>query len=131
MSVSNFPIPATTHGGEPVGPQYLKLQELPFEFPSIIEKVMVDGGSTRGADSTNKVRRFKLTYDGLTFAELMILRNHREEAVGNLLGFSFRYYRSALSVDELLSDCHYESFTSDHVKTWSCSCEIVIVKRPA
>lgn len=132
MAVSNFPIPANSaHPAEPAGPILLKIEELPAEYPSITFKEMVDGGGTYGADTTNKVRRFKLTYDGLTFAQFSILTAHRTEAIDTFLGFSLRYYRSSLSIDELLSDCHYESFTYDHTKTWIYSCEIVIVKRPA
>lgn len=132
VAVSNFPIPANAaHPSEPAGPVYLKLQELPPEYPSLVFKEMVDGGGTHGADTTNKIRRFQLTYDGLTAAQFGQLFAHRAEAIDTFLGFNFRYYRASESIDELLSDCHYESFTYDHQKTWSRSCEIVICKRPA
>ena len=134
MPVSNFPIPATSHGGEPVGPTYLKLQPLDDEYPGIIFKQMVDGGGTYGADTTNKVRRFQLTYDGLSAAEAAILDAHRAEAFDTLLGFNFRYWRASgfsVSHDELISDVHYESYASDHnLYDQTQSRVITIVKRP-
>ena len=134
MAVSNFPIPPNSaHPSEPAGAQFLKQQELPVEYPGIIFKQMIDGGGTYGADTTNSVRRFTLTYDGLTAAQAAVFDAHYAEALGTLLGFNFRYYRTGASVnhDELISDCHYESFTSDHNlydKTQSRT--ITIVKRP-
>lgn len=134
MPVSNFPIPATTHGGEPVGAQYLKLIELPPEYPGIVFKQMVDGGGTYGADTANSVRRFTLTYDGLSAAEAKVFDDHRAEAFDTLLPFSFRYWRSSafsVSHDELLTNCHYESYTSDHnLYDQTQSRVITIVKRP-
>lgn len=133
MAVSNFPIPATTHGGEPVGPMYLKLRELKPTYGGVIFKQMVDLGGTYGADTTNKERRFELIYDGLSFAEASILDAHNAEAVDTLLGFNFRYYRASLSIDELLGDVHYESYDDpDHgLVTSTQKRTMVLVKRPA
>lgn len=132
MSVSNFPIPANSaHPAEPVGPQWAKLEELKSEYPSIVVKEMVDGGATYGADTTNKIRRFKLNYEGLSYANFAILSAHRTEALDTFLDYSFRHYRTSPPMDELITGAHYESFTFDHTKTWIYSCEIVIIKRPA
>lgn len=134
MSVSNFPIPAnSTHPSEPAGPTCLKIRELPAEYPSNIVKEMSDGGATYGCDTTNKIRRFELIYDGLTYAQAKILDDHRAEAVDTFLGFNFRFYRASTSpvIDELLSDVHYESWSSDHNKfNLTQSRQIVLVKRP-
>lgn len=134
MAVSNFPVPANSvHLSEPAGPQFLKLRELKPTYGSIVFKQMVDLGGTYGADTTNKERRFELIYDGLSFAEASILDAHNAEAVDTLLGFNFRYYRASLSIDELLSDVHYESYDDpDHGLINSTQKRtMVLVKRPA
>jgi hypothetical protein len=140
LSVSNYPTPYNpSHTGEPAGPGprgtspcgYI-LQELPPEYPGMVEKVMVDGGSTRGADTTNKVRRFLLIYTGLTSAQAKVLDDHRAEANDTLLGFSFRYYRPSMSIDELLSDVHYQSFEyPPHQSYNDQSRTVTLIKRPA
>ena len=134
MSISNFPIPATVHTSEPVGPMYLKLRELKPTYGSVVFKQMVDLGGTYGADTTNKERRFELIYDGLTFAEAGILDAHNAEAFDTLLGFNFRYYRASLGIDELISNVHYDEggYESDHnLVNKTQSRRILLVKRPA
>lgn len=133
MALGNFPIPANSaHPSEPAGPQFLKLRELKPEYGSVVFKEMVDLGGTYGADTTNRVRRFELIYDGLTFAEAKILDDHRAAAFDTLLGFNFRYYRASLSIDELLANAHIESYESDHnLVNATQSRTIVLVVRPA
>ena len=131
---AQFPTPYNSaHSGELVsGPDWLKLEELEPEYPSNVFKEMIDSGGTYGADTTNRVRRFKLVYGGLTAAQAKVLDDHHLSAYGILLGFNYRFWRRTdPSVDELLTDVHYESYVPGHNKTWDCSREIVLIKRPA
>ena len=128
MPPAIFPTPPNPlHAGETTGPQYLKLLRMPDEYAGLVVKTMTDGGATYGGDTTNTIKRWKFSYDGLTAAELATLTDHRATAFDTLLGFTFRDPRS----DTLFTDVHYESLTLDHKVTWSNSCEIVLIKRPA
>lgn len=136
MAVSQYPTPlSAAHPSEPDGPGpggsslcgYV-LQQLPDEYPGLIEKVMIDGGSTRGGDTTNKVLRWRFTYTGLRATQAAVLDAHRAEAVDALLGFTFRDPRTGTSY----SDVHYESYEYPAHQQYDVQTRIVtLVKRPA
>lgn len=139
MSIAQYPTPFNPdHVAEPAGPGprgtspcgYV-LQELRAEYPGLITKQMVDGGATYGADTTNKIRRFLLTYTGMTATQAKVLDDHRALAFDGLLGFNFRYYRPSMSVDELLLDVHYETYDyPQHQLYDNQSRTITLIKRP-
>ena len=137
MSVSQFPTPFNSaHSGETVsGPIPNKAQELKSEYPSNVFKQMVDGGGTYGADTTNRVRRFRLFYEGLVDTDAKKLDDHYAEAKDILLGFNFRWQRASATtpIDELLTDVHYESFVADHAQLYKTTQTrtVILVKRPA
>ena len=111
---------------EPAGPPHVKLRDLPLEYPVTV-KTMKDGGATYGMPNPYAIRRWELTYQGLTAAEAATLVSHFDDAQGPYEGFDFRHPRT----DVLYTDCHYDSFERDHEKVWINSFTIVIVKRPA
>lgn len=105
------------------GPQYLKLLQLPDEYPGVVVKQMMTG-ATRGADSTARIRRWQLEYDGLTSTVADSLVTHKDSAKFNLLGFGFTDPRTGT----VYTNVHYESFEIDHVTTWSHKVTVVLVK---
>lgn len=105
------------------GPQYLKLLQLADEYPGLVTKRMMTG-STRGADSTARIRRWQLEYDGLTSTLADSLVTHKDSAKFQLLGFGFTDPRTAT----VYTNVHYEEFTIDHTKTWSHKVTVVLVK---
>lgn len=135
MSLGQFPAPYNPlHTGDPAGPGPrgtspcgFIMQQLPDEYPGLIEKVMLDGGATYGADTTNTIKRWQFTYTGLNQAQAAVLDTHRADAKGRLLGFSFRDWRT----DTLYTDCHYESYEyPQHQNLDNQSRILTLIKRP-
>src|SRR5262249_46301625 len=109
------------------GPPYLKLLQIAEEYASVTVKTMVDQGATYGADSSNKVRKWEIIYDGLTAAQAATLDTHYKSAVGQLLGFDFTDPQTTT----LYTDTHYLEYSRDHSKVWSQSRKVTLIKRPA
>lgn len=101
----------------------MKLLQLADEYPGVVVKPMMIG-ATRGADSTSRVRRWQLEYDGLSSTDAGTLVTHKDSAKFQLLPFDFVDPRTATT----FTNCHYESFTIDHTKTWSQKVTVVLVK---
>jgi hypothetical protein len=129
MPVAQYPTPPNpAHVGETNGPQYLKLLQLPDEYPGITVKQMADGGATYGAETTNVIHRWEITYGGLSAAMASSLDAHRASANDKLLGFTFRDPRT----DYPYTDVHYDDgYQADHTKVWSQSRVVRLIKRPA
>lgn len=136
MSVAQYPTPLNSaHLTEPDGPGPggtslcgFKLERLVNEYPSVIVKLMVDGGATYGADSATAVARWRLTYTGMTAAQAAVLDAHHDSARHNLLGFDFRDPRTGT----LYSDVHYESYEYPGHTLYSVQSRVVtLAKRPA
>lgn len=117
MAVSRFPTDsryAATYGGDVSGPIVNVFQRLPDQYPGVVVKPMMTG-ATRGADSTARIRTWVLHYKGLTRAQAKQLDDHLAEAKEQLLGFSFRQWRTGEDDSgTLYSNAHYAAYEASH-----------------
>lgn len=121
MPVGNYPTPE--FGGPPIA----VIQELPIEYPSVIEKIFKDEGASTGLSNANGVRRWLILHHGLFPAEATTLDNHNSSAKHNYEGFSFKNPRTGVTY----TDVHYEEYEYPQHRryTWT-ERRTVLIKRP-
>jgi hypothetical protein len=129
MAVAEFPFQSVS-GSNPL-PLFFEMQ--PERF--VVGKTLYDDG---GADYALQHggtghKTWIVKYDGLTAAQAAILDAHVASAFysddeGSAWGFNMRDIRTAV----LYTNVHYApgGYKIGHKKTWICSREIVLEKRP-
>jgi hypothetical protein len=129
MPPAAFPMVSVSGSNPPT----LYFQSEPEEF--VVNKTVYDDG---GADYAlqvggSGVRRWVLRYGGLTAAQAAILDSHLASAFyspeeGSAYGFSFTDRDTGVTY----TGVHYApgGYKKDHIKTWNCSREIVLERRP-
>lgn len=129
MAVAEFPLPSVSGSNPP--PLFFEAQTEEF-------KVNITDYDDGGADYAlqaggSGVLRWTLKYDGLSLAQVTILRAHVASAFyspdnGSAYGFNFRDRDTAV----LYSNVRYSAggFVLSHTKTWIWSVEILLEKRP-
>lgn len=98
-----------------------KLIGPPLEYP--VTRYDYDDGGQDVNISPCGLKRFRLTYDGLSAADFQTLADHYNEAKGRVNTFDFTNPRDSV----LYSGVSYESFdVPDHIKSWSLSLDVVL-----
>lgn len=95
MAVARFPTDsryAALYGGDISGPIVNVLQRLPDQYPGVVVKPMMTG-ATRGADSTARIRAWRLHLKNLTRVQAKQHDDHFAAAKEQLLPFEFRQWR--------------------------------------
>jgi hypothetical protein len=83
-----------------------RLQDLPLDYAGAHFGEMADGAGPYGLSTPNFLRRFSLSYEGLTQIKSDEISEHHREVYNEAGGFKFHHPRT----NTLYDDVHYESF---------------------
>lgn len=121
-----YPIPSGGTGLN--GPQYTKYRQFDPSWDDVTDThTYEDGGASYLALNDNAPIAFLFEYAGnLLEEEAEILRDHRNDAGGQLFGFELTDPRTG----QVFQNVHYLESDDDHIKTWMQQRTVRLIWRP-